>query len=282
MVVINLSNCPKGLKGDLSKWMIEISTGTFVGNLNGRIRDQLWDRICSLLKDGQATMAYTSNCEQKIKFRVFGTDWYPVDYDGLVLMKKPSHTSISRNEKKLNHADPVAKPEKDAYPISFIVIDCETTGLNPEEDDLLEIGALKIKNGVVIDQFQALIHQETPIPAFISKLTGLDDEYVIRNGIQLKDAILGFAEFLEDYPVLGYNVGFDMDFLKTSAEVFDVKFDQLSDYDVLDLARKKLSSLPDRKLTTVAQHLKVSIPEIHRAIADCFTTLSVFQKLKDL
>lgn len=281
MVVINLSNCPKGLKGDLSKWMIEISTGTFVGNLNGRIRDQLWDRICSLLKDGQATMAYSSHCEQKIKFRVFGTDWYPVDYDGLVLMKKPSHTSESKNEKKPKQTDLAAKAEKNQYPTSYIVIDCETTGLNPEEDDLLEIGALKVKNGVVIDQFQALILQENPIPAFISKLTGLDDEYVKRNGIQLRDAILGFAEFLEDYPVLGYNVGFDLDFVRTSAAIFDITFDQLTEYDVLDLARNKLSSLPNRKLTTVAQHLKVSIPEIHRAIADCFTTLSVFQKLKD-
>lgn len=281
MVVINLSSCPKGLKGDLSKWLIEISTGTFVGNVNARVRDHLWEKICSLVKDGKATMAYTAQCEQRIRFRVHGTDWVPVDYDGLVLIKKPSKDFADKDsDAKKGDSKPVTE-KKDVYPRNFIVIDCETTGLDPEVDNLLEIGAIKITEGVVVDQYQALILQNEPLSPFISKLTGLSDEAVKAKGIKLQDAIALLAEFIDGFPIVGYNIKFDMDFIMMAASLSDIELLDVECIDVLDLAKEKLSFLPNRKLITVADYVKVPVPKVHRSISDCFTTLSVFQKLKD-
>ncbi len=88
MVVITLSCCPPKLRGDLSRWMQEIDTGVYVGNLNARVRDNVWDRVCSNIGNGHASMSYSSNNEQKLEFRIHNTQWEPVDYDGIKLIKK--------------------------------------------------------------------------------------------------------------------------------------------------------------------------------------------------
>ena len=80
MIVITLTDCPPKVRGDLSKWLLEISTGVYVGNLSARVRDELWGRICEHVKDGRATMVYSSNGEQKLDFAIHNTSWLPVDY----------------------------------------------------------------------------------------------------------------------------------------------------------------------------------------------------------
>ena len=98
MIVVVLTDCPPKLRGDLSKWLFEINTGVYVGRVNARIREALWNRICENLKHGQATMVYPSQCEQKMEFRVHNTSWEIADFDGLKLMRRPSPADTQEGE----------------------------------------------------------------------------------------------------------------------------------------------------------------------------------------
>lgn len=89
MIVVSMTNCPPKLRGDLSKWLLEINTGVYVGHVNARVRDALWKRICENIHEGQATLVFTTNNEQHMDFYVHNTSWGPVDLDGIKLMKHP-------------------------------------------------------------------------------------------------------------------------------------------------------------------------------------------------
>ena len=84
-----MTNCPPRLRGDLSKWLCEINTGVYVGNVSSRVRDAVWDRVCQNLKNGQATLVYTAAGEQRMEFRTHNTSWEAVDFDGIKLMRRP-------------------------------------------------------------------------------------------------------------------------------------------------------------------------------------------------
>ena len=88
MMVLVVTACPAGLRGDLTKWLMELSPGVFVGNPSARIRELLWDRTVDLCKDGRALLVYSSNNEQGMEFRTHKHDWEPTDFDGLTLMMR--------------------------------------------------------------------------------------------------------------------------------------------------------------------------------------------------
>ncbi len=98
MVVIVLSNCPQKLRGDLTRWLFEIDTNVFVGNMNARVRDAVWDRICTNIKNGRASMAYSSNNEKKLEFRIHNTDWEQIDFDGIKLVHRRMDTNDDFNK----------------------------------------------------------------------------------------------------------------------------------------------------------------------------------------
>ncbi|NLE94735.1 MAG: type I-E CRISPR-associated endoribonuclease Cas2 [Dehalococcoidia bacterium] len=89
MIVLVVTACPAGLRGDLTKWLSEVSPGVFVGRPTARIRDLLWDRTVELSKDGRALLVYSTNNEQGMEFRTHRHDWKPTDFDGLTLMVRP-------------------------------------------------------------------------------------------------------------------------------------------------------------------------------------------------
>lgn len=93
MIVLVVTACPAGLRGDLTKWLTELAPGTFVGNPSARIRDLLWDRTTELVRDGRALLVYSSNNEQGMEFRTHRHDWVPTDFDGLTLMVRPAAPS---------------------------------------------------------------------------------------------------------------------------------------------------------------------------------------------
>lgn len=91
MVVLVLTACPEGLRGYLSRWLLEISPGVFVGHASSRIRDRLWDNVLDMSKDGKALMVFSTRGEQGLDWRVHRHDWQPVDFEGLTLLRRP-HT----------------------------------------------------------------------------------------------------------------------------------------------------------------------------------------------
>lgn len=95
MIVLVLTACPIGLRGDVTRWLLEISPGVFVGHLSARVRDKLWDRVIGLVKEGRAVMVYSARNEQHLAFKVHRPDWIPVDCEGLSLVKRPNGTEDS-------------------------------------------------------------------------------------------------------------------------------------------------------------------------------------------
>lgn len=90
MMVLVLTASPAGLRGDLTKWLLEISPGVFVGNVNAKIRESLWKRVTTLCREGRALLVYSSNNEQGLEFLVHDHSWEPVDIDGVTVMRRPA------------------------------------------------------------------------------------------------------------------------------------------------------------------------------------------------
>ncbi|MFE8950041.1 type I-E CRISPR-associated endoribonuclease Cas2e [Streptomyces sp. NPDC007856] len=95
MTVIVLTNCPPSLRGFLTRWLLEISAGVFIGNPSARIRDLLWDEVQQYAHQGRALLAHTTNNEQGFTFRTYDHVWHPVDHEGLTLLRRPNTESSS-------------------------------------------------------------------------------------------------------------------------------------------------------------------------------------------
>ena len=140
-----MTNCPPSLRGDLSKWLCEINTGVYVGNVSSRVRDAIWDRVCENLKNGQATLVFNTNNEQRMDFRTHNTSWEAVDFEGIKLMRRPLPRTQApaadlkpgfSNAAKRQMAQKMARKKAAALAKeeSYTVIDLETTGLNAASD----------------------------------------------------------------------------------------------------------------------------------------------------
>jgi CRISPR-associated protein Cas2 len=89
VIVLVLTACPAGLRGQLTRWLLEITPGVFVGHVTARVREHLWARVCELTSTGRALMVYQTRSEQRLAFEVFHHDWVPTDFDGITLMMRP-------------------------------------------------------------------------------------------------------------------------------------------------------------------------------------------------
>ncbi|WBT08234.1 type I-E CRISPR-associated endoribonuclease Cas2e [Corynebacterium sp. SCR221107] len=96
MMVLVVTACPAGLRGDLTKWLLEISPGVFVGRPTARVREAIWQRTCDLVKDGRAILVHNAANEQGLDFKVHRHDWEPTDFDGVKLMVRPNKKSTTR------------------------------------------------------------------------------------------------------------------------------------------------------------------------------------------
>lgn len=99
LTVVILTAVPRGLRGHLTRWLLEISPGVFVGNISARVRELMWQRVVEFVDDGRALMVYTARNEQRLAFKVHGHDWVPVDYDGISLLRRqtvPDYVPVYR------------------------------------------------------------------------------------------------------------------------------------------------------------------------------------------
>lgn len=93
MTVVVLTVVPEKLRGDLTRWLLEISPGVYVGFVSARVRERLWLRIVELVSTGRAIMIYAARNEQRLAFKTHRHHWEPADYDGVTLMRRPSNAS---------------------------------------------------------------------------------------------------------------------------------------------------------------------------------------------
>lgn len=288
MVVLNVTNCPMSLRGDLSKWFSEVNTGVYIGKMSGKVRDELWERVCNYIGTGQATMVYSANNEQGYVFRVYNTSWTPIDYDGITLMRHPHLDTASGEVSTLKHGFSKASKHKfvrrsvSEKSDKYVVIDIETTGLDAENDSILEIGAIKIIGSNIVDKFSCLVKQEKSIPKHIVEMTGLTDAEVEHEGIEIRDALNLYMSFVKGNMVLGYNVGFDLEFLKNACEKQGVDFCISNSKDILRTARKKLDDVKNFKLESVAEYFSLEYKQMHRALADCELEYRIYLELNEI
>lgn len=284
-----MTDCPPRLRGDLSKWLCEINTGVYVGHVSSRVREALWERVCMNLKTGSASMVFTTNTEQRMDFRVCNTNWTPVDFDGIKLMRRPlpggATGGITLKPGFSNAAKrQMAQRQRGGSGSKgrYVVIDLETTGLHPERDEIIELGAVRVVGGVPEAEFSCLLRYEGTLPGTITELTGLTDEQLRENGLAPRDALKGFLDFIKTDKLVGYNIAFDMEFLRYACGKYDMVIPASRCVDMLGLARRKVTGLKNYKLDTLAAHFSLADSAAHRALADCKLTAALYQKLNEI
>ena len=299
MIVIMLSDCPPKVRGDLSKWLCEINTGVFVGNVSSRVREEVWQRICENIKSGQATMVFSAPGEQKMDFRVHNTTWEPVDLDGIKLMRRPLPSAraskMSEKEDKgisgaksraerLYMADKMAKARaRKKFQEDFVVLDIETTGTSPEKDEIIEVGALKIEADTVTEEFSMLIQIKGEIPIEIQKLTGITEQELQSQGRPLDEVLNKLFEFAGNRVIIGHNVMFDYNFIRIACRKLGIEM-QLgtASKDTLALLRRKIKGVGSYQLEALMKHLGYEVSNAHRALPDCYLTYQLYQKLNEM
>ncbi len=158
-----------------------------------------------------------------------------------------------------------------------VVFDFETTGLNADTCKIIEIGAVKVKNGKCIETFSTLINPHEKLETEIVNLTGINDEMLVF-APDIEDVLPDFHKFCQNCTLSAYNIGFDIRFLLNAGQKFRFKFDN-ERIDTLDLVRQKVPSLPNYKLSSAVKALNVTLEEAHRALNDAMATAKVFIKL---
>ncbi len=166
--------------------------------------------------------------------------------------------------------------QKNLLETEFVVFDLETTGAKTPPCRITEIGAYKIKNGKIAGEFQTLINPETPIPPFITQLTGISDT-MVRNAPRFSDVAEKFLEFIDDSVLVAHNAHFDMRFLNHEIgrmyENYRMGNPHLC---TVHLSRRLLPNLANHRLHTVAEHFAIYIKNRHRAADDAFATANIF------
>jgi ATP-dependent DNA helicase DinG len=159
---------------------------------------------------------------------------------------------------------------------SLVAIDIETTGLDPNNDAIIEIGAVRFNGTRIEDEWSTLIHPGRPIPSFISQLTGITND-MVRNAPSIREVIADLAQFVGDAPVLGHNVSFDLAFLNRQNLL---RFNQV--VDTYELASVLLPNASRYNLGALGQALGILLPATHRALDDARVTHAVYLRLLDL
>ncbi|MBM9624670.1 type I-E CRISPR-associated endoribonuclease Cas2e [Streptomyces zhihengii] len=99
MTVLVLTNCPAGLRGLLTRWLLEISPGVFIGSPSARVRDILWEEVRTYSGQGRAILTHTTDNEQGFTFRTHDHAWHPTDHEGITLLHRPTqpdpHTKLT-------------------------------------------------------------------------------------------------------------------------------------------------------------------------------------------
>ena len=163
----------------------------------------------------------------------------------------------------------------------FTVIDVETTGLSKNYHQITEIAAAKVRNSKIIDTYQTLVNPQTKIPAFITRLTGINNQ-MVEHSPTINQVLPSFVNFLGEDIFVAHNATFDFGFLEHNLMTHH-RHQLLND----KLCTKKLANrifpeLPRKRLQDLCSHLNVNNTQAHRAMADVHATTEVFVNMLDI
>ena len=194
-----------------------------------------------------------STDEEKMK-AIFGCEMYMID-DEAPMVTNPKDKKIDEEE--------------------FVVFDIETTGLNSHTNEIIEIGAVKIKAGRIVDRYSQLINPGRPIPYHITEITSITDEQVA-NEPKIDEVIGKFVDFVGDAVLVAHNAPFDMGFIKRDVKKY-LNIDlQSSVIDTLQMARDLFPDLKKYGLGDLNKTLGLALEKHHRAVDDSQATANMF------
>ena len=175
------------------------------------------------------------------------------------------------------HAEPVLRVHDSPFlPEHFVILDLETTGLSPEADEIIEIGAIRINRDQTNHAtFSTLVKPEKRIPRRITEITGITQGMINESGIPLAKALSEFIEFIGDLPLVTFNADFDMGFLWNAAKHQGLAIENRYAC-ALGLARRAWPELPSHRLVDLAKIGNLSDDDTHRALGDCKRALVIF------
>lgn len=287
LTVITLKNSPPSLRGDLTKWMQEISTGVYVGNFNTKIREELRDRVVESVGSGEATMTYAYRNEIGYKFETHNSNKISIDFDGIPLVFTPNNPKENKKENKLGFSKTAKMRKAKKYSRlksqektkAYVIIDLETTGLDPINDRIIEIGAIRI--GKEIKEYSTIMGQEMKIPEKIRDLTGISEED-IKKGKDEKRAINELLLFIGEDTLVGYNINFDIKFINEALKRQEKPKVKNMTYDVMKYVKNDKLFLKNYKLEMVVKEYGINEKVPHRALEDARITQKLIGKLEKL
>ena len=163
---------------------------------------------------------------------------------------------------------------------TYVVFDLETTGFSSIKDKIIEIGAVKVENGVITDKFSTFVNPKVPIPFEITNLTGITDDMVME-APDIETILPQFLEFVGDAVLVAHNASFDVSFIEQNCRYQDITPDFTS-VDTVAMARILLPTLSKFKLNVVANALHIFLENHHRAVDDAGATAEIFVKFVEM
>jgi DNA polymerase III epsilon subunit family exonuclease len=167
---------------------------------------------------------------------------------------------------------------------TFVIVDLETTGASPKKGAAItEIGAVKVKNGQYLGNFESFVNPLTPIPEYITEMTGITDLMLAKAPVidEILPAFLEFAGSEHETIIVAHNAPFDLSFLKSAAKELDLSWPEYKTLDTVTIARQVLSKeeVPNCKLSTLAQFFGTVTEPNHRALDDAKATTEILHGL---
>lgn len=165
---------------------------------------------------------------------------------------------------------------KNVLPDDYLVLDFETTGLDPVNDDIIEVAMVRVVNRKPSEWYTRLIKPRAVLTEKVSSITGITYD-MVKNKPYIETVIQEILDFIGNSPILGHNVDFDIKFLAANSPVA-ITNDTI---DNLDYSRCNIFGLPHYRLNDVAMHLGVENTQHHRALNDCLVTQKCFEILRE-
>ena len=163
----------------------------------------------------------------------------------------------------------------------YVVIDTETTGLNGKCDQIVELSAIKFRNNEPVEIFETLIRPSCSIPYVTTRVHGITDD-MVKDKPRIEEVLDDFEAFIEDLPIVGYNLLFDLTFIHYAGSTILHNRKLYCTYRLASTRIAKPYPVANHKLQTLCQYFHISIENHHRAYADAYMTGQLFQKLKEL
>ena len=163
------------------------------------------------------------------------------------------------------------------YTPDYVIFDLETTGISPNYDEVIEISALKVKGGEVVDEFNTLVNPGRKIPFGATKVNGITNA-MVAEAPAFSHVLAEFLDFAEGLVLVGHNIArFDMKFIWRDAEQYFGEIPQNNYVDTLQVARKHLPKMEHHRLVDLAEHYGISSEGAHRALNDCYMNQKVYE-----